>query len=232
MFGSRTTRIRRARLVPIALTTAALSSAVLGASVTGTLSAFQASITNSTNTATAGSLVMAETNSNNTTTCLSSSGVNNNYAACDGINKYGGVDTPFIPDATHTQTVYFGNAGTSAVRTFTVKPSACSVSSSTRTGNQSTGNLCDSLQLTVTCTPVDTQGHATGSPTTVYDAKTLSSIANTSVDLGALSPSCVPQASTANAVQFVFAVHMPQNQDNTVQGQTVSQPILWTFTGA
>lgn len=228
MIGSRTSRIRRARLVPLALTTAALSSAVLGASVTGTLSAFTASITNSTNTATAGSLVMKETKDtvDGATSCLSSSGANNSYTSCGTIDKYGGTGTPFTPGTTHATTVFFQNTGTTRVSSFDLLPSAC-----TRTGNDSmsTANLCDSLQLTVTCTPVANDG-TPGTTDTVYTSQNLTTVAaNGRVTLSA---NCTPQASSGNSVKFVFSVTMPSGQDNTVQGQTVSQPLTWTFTGA
>ena len=232
MFGFRATRGRRARLVPVALTTAALSSAVVGASMTGTLSAFEATITNSQNTAISGSLVMVEVNGDWSAACTSSSGPNNSYASCDRMNKYGGTDTPFIPGATHSTTVYLANNGSSAVRSFTVEPGRCTLSRSSVNDGQDTGDLCASLHLTVTCTPVDLRGAPVGSSTTVYDARPLADVAESAVDVGALSAVCVPQAAAANAVRFVFSVKMPEGQDNTVQGQAVSQPIVWTFTGA
>ena len=226
MFGSRTTRIRRARLVPIALTTAALSSAVLGASVTGTLSAFNASITNNTNTATAGSLVMRETGPAGSTECLSSSGANNSYTDCHTINKYGGTDTPFIPDATHDTPVSISNTGVSNVTGFTLTPGTCAA---TAGSTPTAGDLCASLELNLSCVSV-ASGGATGTPVVLVNRVKLKDLAR--VDIAAASRDCVPVANSGNSVKFVFSVHMPAGQDNTVQGQTVSQNLTWAFTGA
>ncbi|WP_375388209.1 hypothetical protein [uncultured Amnibacterium sp.] len=225
MGTTRMFRIRRARLVPVALTTAALCSALIGASVTGTLSAFQASITNSSNTAAAGSLTMQETGSGGTT-CLSSSGTNNNYASCSGINKYGGTVTPFTPGAVHTQTVAFANTGVSAVNSFTLAPGTCTKSGGSGSGSASDStNLCDSLSLTVTC--VQTGGP---SPATVVNAQTLTAVQAQTYTMPA---GCIPQASSGNTITFTFSLAMSTAANvNTVQGQQVSQPLTWTFTGA
>lgn len=225
MIGSRTTRIRRARLVPIALTTAALSSAVLGASVTGTLSAFNASITNTTNTAASGSLVMRETNSDGSVSCLSSSGTNNSYTSCGTINKYGGTATPFTPGVSRTTTVSIANTGTTAATAFVLRPGTCTKSD---VGTSNTGTLCDGLHLTLTCTPVSSGGTA-GSSVALYTDQTLTSIANADKSIPS---ACIPAAGANGTTRFDFALAMPSGQDNTVQGQQVSQPLVWTFTGA
>ena len=225
MLGSRTTRIRRARLVPIALTTAALSSAVLGASVTGTLSAFQASITNTTNTAASGSLVMRETNSDGSVACLSSSGTNNNYTSCGTIDKYGGTATPFTPGVSRTTTVSIANTGSIAATSFVLRPGTCT---KTDVGTSNTGTLCDGLHLTLTCTPVSS-GNVAGTSVTLYNDQTLTAIANADKTIPA---SCIPAPNANGTTRFDFALAMPGTQDNTVQGQQVSQPMTWTFTGA
>lgn len=223
MIGRGNIRIRRARFVPVALTTAALSSALIGASVTGTLSAFEASITNTSNTASAGSLTMQETGPGGTT-CLSSSGTNNNYATCSGIDKYGGTDTPFTPGAVHTTTVAFANLGPSAVSSFTLAPGACTNSVGSGSGASSDAtDLCDSLVLTVTCTPTG------GTSSTVVDGLTLTTIQSRTYPMPV---TCVPRPSSGNTVDFVFSLAMSTASNiNTVQGQQVSQPLTWTFTG-
>ncbi len=226
MFGSRSTRVRRARLVPIALTTAALSSAVLGASVTGTLSAFNASITNSSNTATAGSLVMKETGPDGSTQCLSSSGTDNTYTDCRTINKYGGTATPFIPDATHDTPVSISNTGVSTVTGFTLTPGTCTA---TTGATATSGDLCASLELNLSCVSV-ANGGATGTPVLLTNRVKLKDL--TRIDIATAAPDCVPAANSGDSVKFVFSVHMPAGQDNSVQGQTVSQNLTWAFTGA
>ena len=41
-----------------------------------------------------------------------------------------------------------------------------------------------------------------------------------------------PTNTTVNWVQFVFSVQLSNGADNTIQAQTVSQPLVWTYTGA
>jgi hypothetical protein len=222
MFGSRTTRIRRARLVPIALTTAALSSAVLGASVTGTLSGYVASVTNTQNTASSGSLVMKETGpgAGGAVTCLSSSGADNSYASCSTINKYGG--TAFTPGTTHTVNVTIANMGTATVTGFTLRPDLCTKTDLNGTVNS--GNLCGALKLTLTCSV------ASGASVDVYRDATLSAVASGGEKT--IPSACSPGAGDSGATQFAFALTLPTSADSSVQSQQVSQPLTWTFTGA
>lgn len=222
MFGSRTPRIRRARLVPIALTTAALSSAVLGASVTGTLSGYMASITNSQNTATSGSLVMKETGpgANGQVSCLSSSGADNNFATCSTINKYGG--TTFTPGTTNTVNVTIANMGSATVNGFTLTPDTCTKTNLNSTNNS--GNLCEALTLTLTCTS------ASGASAKVYDGLTLKAIRDGGVKT--IPGACLPGSGDSGATQFAFVLTLPTSADSSVQSQQVSQNLTWTFTGA
>lgn len=221
MFGSRTPRIRRARLVPIALTTAALSSAVLGASVTGTLSAFNASITNTANTATSGSLVMQEVAQDGSTTCLSSSGSNNNFTSCSTINKYGG--DVYTPGAAHQTSVTIANTGSASVSDFEIRPGVCTKTDLNGTSN--TGSLCESLLLNLTCSAASSNGVYQQ----IYSATSLKDIASADKPIPS---ACFPGPNGANPVRFVFTLSLPSSTGSSVQSQQVSQPLTWTFTGA
>ena len=120
----------RRRLSPVALIAGVGAAVVLALSTTGTLSAFTAQITNSTDTAATGSLVMQETGTTGGTgyTCTSTdatpaaNNINTNAATCATINKYSG-STTLTPGATPTvSTVVLKNTGTVAATTFTVTP--------------------------------------------------------------------------------------------------------------
>lgn len=197
---------------------------MLGLSATGTLSAFTASITNNANTAAAGSLIMQEADSTGNTTCLSTSGTNNTYTTCTAINKYGGTTNQLTPGGTaNSTTVRMYNTGTTPVNGFNLAPGTC-----TKSGT-GTGDLCGQLQLTLSCAPVT--GGTVGTAVVLYSGVALSSLPTK--DIKAASASCVPPTnSTANWVQFVFAVQLSSGADNTVQAQTVTQPLVWTYTGA
>ena len=221
--GART-RVRRRRLAPLALGAGILASAVLGLSATGTFSAFTASITNSSNTAAAGSLIMQETDSAGSTTCLSTSGTNNTFTSCSTLNKYGGTSNQLTPGGTaNATTIRMYNTGTTSVNAFQLAPGTC-----TKSGT-GTGDLCGQLQLTLTCAPVT--GGTVGTAVTLYSAVALNALPTK--DIKAASATCVPPTnSTANWVQFVFSVQLSSGADNTIQSQNVSQPLVWTYTGA
>ena len=214
---------RRLRAAPLPVLTGLVASAILGLGATGTLSAFTASITNSSNTAATGSLVMKETDSSGSTICLSSSGTNNSNTSCGTIDKYGGTGTGLTPGGTpNITTIRMYNTGTSAVNAFQLAPGTCTKSGS------GTGDLCGQLQLTLTCAPVT--GGTAGTAVTLYNAVALNAL--TTKDIKAASATCVPPTSSSDYTRFVFTVQLSSGADNTVQAQTVSQPLVWTYTGA
>ncbi|MFD1722318.1 hypothetical protein [Amnibacterium endophyticum] len=219
-----TPRLHRKRFAPLAIAASLVASTTLGLSATGTLSAFTASITNSNNTAATGSLIMQETDSAGTTSCLSTSGTGNAYTSCSTINKYGGTTNQLTPGgAPNVTTVRLYNTGTTAVNGFTLAPGTCTKSGS------GTGDLCGQLQLTLTCAPVT--GGTAGTAVTLYNAVALNAL-GASKDIKAASATCVPPTSSTDYVRFTFSVQLSSSADNTVQAQSVSQPLVWTYTGA
>lgn len=215
---------RRVRFTPLALGLGLLCSAVLGLGATGTFSAFTATVTNDTNTAGAGTLVMKETDSSGTTAtgCTSTDGTANS-STCSAYNKYGGA--ALLPGATSpTTTVRISNTGTTDATAFTLTPGTC-----TKTGGitGATGNICSSLKLTLVCTPFT--GGVAGTAYTAYNLQTLTAIAAAAKDLR--TPGCLPPKGGVNSVSMAFSVTLDANADNTVQGQTASQPLVWQFTG-
>lgn len=196
---------RRRRLTPLAIITGVVSAVILALSMNSSLAAFTASITNSINTVSTGSLIMQETSG--TSVCTSTDGANNSYT-CTTINKYGGTTTPLAPGGSATTTVTIKNTGTVPATTFTLAPQGC-----TQSGTGTATDFCTQVKISIS------QG---GTVFTAANA-TLTSIANTTFTLAA------PLAPGASSV-FVFTVSLPVGLGNTYQNLTASQPLIWTFT--
>ncbi|GAA1843717.1 hypothetical protein ACFFOM_03950 [Microlunatus capsulatus] len=211
-------RAPRRRLTLVALLTGVLGVVVLALSMNSSLAAFTASITNSVNTAAAGTVIMEEKNAAGTTTCLSTDGsgnnVTNNAATCATINKYGG-STTMVPGQTVSTTVTIKNVGTAPAASFTLAPGTCTQSGAV-TGSAT--DLCAKLGVVIT----QTVGATT---TTISPA---SSTLTTLAAGGALTLTS-PVAAGASAT-FTFAVTLASAAGNTYQGLAASQPLVWTFT--
>ena len=208
----------RRRLSLLALVTGLAGVAIMALTMTSSLAAFTASITNSINTAAAGTVIMQEQNAAGTVTCLSTDGTGNNVtsntATCSTINKYGG-STTMVPGQTVSTTITIKNTGTASVAGFTLAPGTC-----TQSGNVtgSATDLCSKLGVVISQT-------AGGTTTTVSPASsTLASLATG----GALTLSA-PVAS-GTTITYKFDVTLASSAGNTYQGLAASQPLVWTFT--
>jgi hypothetical protein len=204
---------RRLHFAPIALVTGVAAAALLSASMTGTLSGFVASITNSTNTAASGALVMQEQNSDATVTCLSSDNtLSTNTASCSTINKFGG-NLLMVPGQTVTTAITIKNAGTVPAATFKLTPGATCTQSTNGTLNGSATDLCAKLNVVIT-----------SGATTVFSG-TLATLAG-----AAQSAFTMPAAPIAGAtIPFSFAVTLDSGATNSYQGLAASLPLTWSF---
>ena len=199
-------RMPKNRLVPTVVAAGAVGTVALALATTGTLSAFAASIQNSVNTSSTGTLVLQEKSSDGIT-CTSTDGTDN-AATCSTINKYGGQ--VLSPGQTSTTTVTMTNLGTLTPASFTLQPGACSTTNSA-SGEASTTDLCSKINLAVYAGADDTGSSVfSGTLSTFTAAKKLTSLA--------------PKASQA----YTFVVSVP-DLDNTYQGLTASQPLTWTM---
>lgn len=206
---------RRFRIAPVALVAGIAAAVMLSLSLTGTLSGFAASITNSSNTAASGTLVMQEQNAAGSVTCASTDGgsVSTNAATCSTINKFGG-STTMTPGNTVSTSITIKNTGTAAASSFTLTPGAKCTQSANGSTNGSATDVCAKLNLKVT-----------SGATTVYTG-TLAGFAGS-----AASTMTMPAAPLAGAtVPFTFAVTLDSSADNTYQGVAASVPMTWTFT--
>lgn len=182
------------------------SAIVLSLSMTNTLSAFVAAITNTTDTAAVGTLSLVETNSDGSVTCT---GTSSTASSCSTINKYGG-NTAMVPGGPAVSTtVNFTNPGTTAAKTFTLTPGACT---STPTPKVGVGDLCTKLKVVIT-----------SGGTTIYNGFASGLAAAT---IPALT---VPGTASATTVSFTFVVSVDGSADNTYQGTSASQPLTWTL---
>ena len=209
----------RRRLSLVAVATGVVGTAVLGLSMTSSLAAFTASITNSINTAAAGTVIMQEQNAAGTVTCLSTDGsgnnVTNNTATCSTINKYGG-STTMVPGQTVSTTITIKNTGTATVSGFSLAPSTC-----TQSGNVtgSATDMCAKLGVVLT------QTTAAGVASTITPTgSTLASLATG----GALA--LVAPVAAGATTTYKFDVTLAAAAGNTYQGLAASQPLVWTFT--
>ena len=177
---------------------------VLSLSMTGTMSAFVAAITNSTNTAAVGTMSLLETAPNGTTTCTGTSAT---AATCATINKYGG-NLVMVPGTTvSANTVTFKNPGTTAANTFTLTPAPCV---STPTPTALIGDLCTKLKVVITSGSTNLY---TGFASALTAAITLT----------------VPTPNGALSTPVTFTVSVDASADNTFQGTSASQPLTWTL---
>lgn len=208
-------KAKRLRFAPLAIATGVLGAVLLSVSMSGTLSGFVASITNSNDTASTGTLLMQETNSGATVTCLSTDGgtISTNASTCSTINKYGGV-TNMIPGQTVSTSITITNKGTVNASTFTLAPGVCSYANN-GTLNGTATDICSKMTVTLT---------NNAAPTTNIFSGTLAAFkTGGTITLPAL-------ASNASA-SYTFAVTLPSTaNDNAYQGLTASQPLVWSFT--
>ncbi|WP_409484280.1 hypothetical protein [Arsenicicoccus dermatophilus] len=194
---------------PTLVTAGALGTAALALSASGTLSGFTASITNSTNTGGVGSLVMQETGpdgNGGTATCLTTASATS--ATCATINKYGGdLNMNTTSNATKVTAIAIKNAGTMNAGTFTLTPGACTLTNTA----SNTGDLCTEAVVTI---KQDGTQIFTGTPAALASGGPLT-LATTNVTAGGTSNVEITFATTAAT--------------DAVQGESVSQPLTWTF---
>lgn len=213
MINANRTR-RRGAVLPVVLA-GAVSSVLLGFSMTPTFSALAASIQNTVNTAGTGTLVMQESNSDGSVLCNSTDGgsVSTNSATCATINKYGG-NLAMVPGQTVTTQITIKNTGTVPASAFTLAGGACTQSNN-GTANGTANDLCAKVNLVI----------KSGS-TTIYSG---TAQAFNSQNLNVLTLLGSSSVAAGTAIPFSFAVTVDPSVGNTYQGLKIAQPATWTF---
>jgi hypothetical protein len=216
--------------VPLVWAAGAVAAVLLGLTVTGTISGFTASITNTQNTTGSGTLLMQETNNAGTVSCYSNgvaagSAVGaTNSNNCATINKLGGDQTGGLnlaPGTAGTATIVkVKNAGTVDASQFTLTPASCTQSNNTGNAaviaNGSATDFCTKVNVTIK------QGSTTIFAGTAAQLSAGSGATPLPANLGA-----VPSGTT---VTLEFDVSLDSSATNAYQGLALSLPMTWQFT--
>ena len=179
-------------------------------SLTPTFAGIVATITNSVNTASTGTLVMEEKNNDGSVTCTTTG---TGSATCASINKYGGQ--ALAPGGSTTTTVKITNKGSTAASEFTVKGGTCTVSNVAGASVSGTGDLCTKMNITI---------KANGSQVWTGTAKAFETVAAQDIK------TVVGHAIAPNeTVTLEITAALDSSADATFQGRQISQPITWQF---
>jgi hypothetical protein len=218
---------RRRRITPLFAVAGLVGAAVLALATTGVLSGFTASITNNSNTISTGTLLMQE--SGQSQTCLSTtaaSQISTNASLCSTINKFGVGNTLSVPGSSYTSTITVKNTGSIPANTFTLTPSGCT-STTPGAGTGSDAAFCSKVLISIeddTTTPSCLIGGTAGSACPATPTATLTTWAaasNLNATAGAV-------ASNTSRV-YKFTVMISSAADNTDQGLTASESLVWAF---
>ncbi|WP_230673523.1 hypothetical protein [Rathayibacter sp. Leaf248] len=207
-----TVKTKRVRFAPLVIATSIAAAALLSVSMSGTLSGFVASITNSNNTAASGTLVMEEKSTGTTpVTCLSTDGgtVSTNTATCSTINKFGG-STNMTPGQTVTTGITIKNAGTVAANTFTLTPGATCAQTTNGTLSGTATDFCAKVKVVIT-----------SGTTEIFNGTAATLAGSAAKSLGAVAAGV--------STPFSIAVTLDSTANNTYQGLSASLPLTWSF---
>ncbi|PTL71463.1 hypothetical protein C1I63_00380 [Rathayibacter caricis DSM 15933] len=207
-----TVKTKRVRFAPLVIATSIAAAALLSVSMSGTLSGFVASITNSNNTAASGTLVMEEKSTGTTpVTCLSTDGgtVSTNTATCSTINKFGG-STNMTPGQTVTTAITIKNAGTVAANTFTLTPGATCAQTTNGTLSGTATDFCSKVKVVIT-----------SGTTEIFNGTAATLAGSAAKSLGAVAAGV--------STPFSIAVTLDSAANNTYQGLSASLPLTWSF---
>jgi len=193
-----------------------VSSLVLLLGMSPTLGAFTASITGSTNTSGAGTIVMQELDSRGAIVCMSTDGggIDLNSATCSGTNNYGGGQGMRPGDAA-VVTGSIQNAGSVSASSFSLTPGACVQSASGGSSGTAT-DFCSKVLVKI----------SSGSYTI---------FSGTAESLGGAGPIDVlariglMKFQPGQLMAFTVTTTVDPAVDNSYEGLTVSQPLTWTF---
>ncbi|MDO4780785.1 MAG: hypothetical protein Q4A34_00095 [Candidatus Saccharibacteria bacterium] len=179
-------------------------------SLTPTFAGIVATITNSVNTASTGTLVMEEKNHDGSVTCTTTGA---GSATCATINKYGGQS--LAPGGSVDTTVKITNKGTIAANAFTVKGGTCSTENAPSASVSGNGDLCDKMTITI---------RANGSQVWTGTAKAFQQAAAQDIKTVVGHPIAANET-----VTLVITAALAGDANASFQGRQISQPITWQF---
>ena len=185
-----------------------ISTGIVGAllvafTFTPTFAGFVASIQNTINSASTGTLTMKETSGTYTCNSTDGAGATTNSATCSTINKYGGTSTPLVAGGpAQTTNITLQNTGSVAATSFSLNPGTCSqspVPGASLAGNAT--DLCSKVKVAIK------SGGA---------IDLLAKLSKATINAG-------------ESVPITFEVSLDASAGPTYQGLQVSQPLTWTF---
>ncbi len=220
---------RRTRLLgAIPFIFAIIISAALATSVYTALGGFTATITNSGNVYSSGTLLLSE--SQGATTCLSTANptaIVNNANTCSGINLFGNPAQTNGDSAVtaSTSTVTVKNVGTLNSSTLTLTPGSCTAVPNTATNpyaGSDTAGFCSKVNITIfdgtNCVYPNGPG-ACPPLSNTYNLQTLASG-------GALTLAALNAGSSAT---YTFTVQLDPGVTNADQGLSATESLAWTL---
>ena len=213
----------RLRTTPLAVVTGLVAAVLMALTMSGTMSAFTASITNDGNAASTATLLMRQTGAPDAT-CYSngtkgaSVSTTGNTATCSTVNSFGG--SLLTPNARQTTTMSFYNDGTVAASTFglTVAGACAPGTKDTTAGNAS--DICTRISVSIVSGGKEVFG---GSLQTLGEQKTAFALTSAPVKPGTPATPAVP-------VTVDVTTTLAAGASNDYQGLTATVPLTWTFT--
>jgi hypothetical protein len=184
----------------------AVAAGVLVLGVNGTMSGWTSAIIDNTHNdvASAQAVSLIETGPGGTT--CDTSGTPTNTDTCSTINKYGGTADPLAPGDSQQVSVNLKNSGTGP-GDLVLAADGCTSSP------QGPTDLCQQMQLHVTCTAPST-----------YDSGTVTLADFTGGDIGTLT--------SGQSTDCTFVVTLPDGTPASYSGLVASQVLHWTLTAA
>lgn len=199
------------------IATGAIASLMVGFTLTPTFAAIVASIQNTTNTASTGTLTMKE--SSGSANCNSFDSNTTNTASCATINKYGGTTKALTPGGAATVTnITIQNTGNITANGFTLNPGTCTASNVQGASHSGNGDLCDKIQVKIE-----------SGNTVIFNGTAKNFQAGGQIDL--LNKLSKAGINASESVPFKFSVSLDSSADASHQGRQISQPMTWTFNG-
>lgn len=217
--------VRRHRFSPLLWTSSLGAMAILSLGITGTLSQFTASITNSVNeveTVGAGAFGFSEAvvvGGTPAAVCADASA--GDALTCPAVNKYGAdgaAATPIGPDGTRLTTVRLANTGADPGALTGVLSLAVGGCTQLPAVGAGIGDLCGAATVAVACTTT------TG---TIGGDVPIPATALTTFSTG--GPYEIATLAPGETVDCTFTTTQPSSTTD-LQGITATQPMTWTFT--
>lgn len=208
----------RLRTTPLAVVTGLVAAVLMALTMSGTMSAFTASITNANADVSSGTLLMrmdgapgatCYSNGAEKSTPISAS----NSTSCTTVNTFG--TSALVPDSSEARpatTVVVTNDGSVSAKTFTLRKADICRQTSSGSPSGTATDVCAKINLVVM------------SGSTQVFSGTLQQLGASSVDL--VLPAVAPKASQS----FTFTTKLADGLSNDYQGLTATVPLTWTFT--